>query len=266
MVANPLKVLAVVAHPDDIEFQMAGTLLLLKDAGADIHMWNLANGSCGSTIYPREEIIAMRWAEAQAAAHEAGATIHAPLVDDLCIFYTAELVAQVAAIVRTVQPAIVLTHPPQDYMEDHMNTCRLVVAGAFIRGAPNYQSNPPVPAWMGETVVYHAMPVGLTDPLRHRVQPEFYVDIGSTLARKRSMLAKHVSQKAWLDSSQGMDSYLVDMENTSRVVGKMSGRFEYAEGWRRHQHQGFASESADPLQDMLGDRCKVNADYTASLR
>lgn len=265
MDTHPLTVLAIVAHPDDIEFQMAGTLLLLKDAGADIHMWNLANGCYGSTIYSYEQIVPMRWAEAQAAAHEAGAAIYAPLVDDLGIFYTAELIAQVAAVVRLVQPAIILTHPPQDYMEDHMNTCRLVVTAAFIRGAPNYQTNPPVDAWMGETVIYHAMPTGLRDPLRQRVQPEFYVDIGATLARKRSMLAKHASQKAWLDSSQGMDSYLAEMENSSREVGVMSGRFDYAEGWRRHQHRGFASKDADPLQAALGDKCWVNSDYITAL-
>ena len=38
-----MVVLAAAAHPDDIEFMMAGTLLLLKRAGAEIHMWNLAN-------------------------------------------------------------------------------------------------------------------------------------------------------------------------------------------------------------------------------
>mgnify|MGYP000867140096 CR=1 FL=1 len=43
-------VLAAVAHPDDIEFMMAGTLFLLKQAGAEIHLWNLANGCCGSRV------------------------------------------------------------------------------------------------------------------------------------------------------------------------------------------------------------------------
>jgi LmbE family N-acetylglucosaminyl deacetylase len=43
-----MKVLAAAAHPDDIEFMMAGTLLRLKDAGCEIHLWNLANGCYGS--------------------------------------------------------------------------------------------------------------------------------------------------------------------------------------------------------------------------
>src|SRR6478736_4621779 len=42
---------AVAAHPDDIEFYMAGTLLLLKQAGFEIHYMTLSNGSCGSLVH-----------------------------------------------------------------------------------------------------------------------------------------------------------------------------------------------------------------------
>ena len=44
---NPVAI-AIAAHPDDIEFTMAGTLLLLKQAGFEIHYLNLATGNCGS--------------------------------------------------------------------------------------------------------------------------------------------------------------------------------------------------------------------------
>ena len=39
---------AVAAHPDDIEFVMAGTLILLRRAGYELHYMNIANGCCGS--------------------------------------------------------------------------------------------------------------------------------------------------------------------------------------------------------------------------
>ena len=42
--------MAVAAHPDDIEFYMAGTLLLLREAGYEVHYMTLASGSCGSRI------------------------------------------------------------------------------------------------------------------------------------------------------------------------------------------------------------------------
>src|SRR5262245_61400500 len=109
-------VLAAVAHPDDIKFTMAGTLLRLKEAGAEIHMWNLANGSCGTVTYEKNDIIRMRWEEAKAAAEMAGAKIYPPIADDLAIFYDQSLLAHVAATIRQIKPTIVLTHSPQDYM------------------------------------------------------------------------------------------------------------------------------------------------------
>ncbi|MEO6036439.1 MAG: PIG-L family deacetylase, partial [Verrucomicrobiota bacterium] len=47
---NPKIAFAVAAHPDDIEFMMAGTLLLLKNAGYEIHYMNLSRGNCGSIV------------------------------------------------------------------------------------------------------------------------------------------------------------------------------------------------------------------------
>ena len=240
---------------------MAGTLLLLKDAGADIHFWNLANGCYGSMAHSQADITRIRAEEARAAAKRAGATLHPPIADDLAIFHTPDKIAKVASVVRTVKPGIILTHSPQDYMEDHMNAARLAVTGAFIRAAPNYVSDPPAPAWAGETVVYHAMPHGLRGPLREPIRPELYVDIGTTLARKAELLAAHRSQQEWLEATQGMGSMVAEMEDFSGRVGAMSKRFTYAEGFRRHLHFGFASETSDPLRDALGDKACADPEY-----
>lgn len=240
-------VLAVGAHPDDIEFMMAGTLLLLKAEGAEIHMWNLANGSCGTASASKRQIISQRGREARKAAAVAGAVIHRPLFDDLGIYYDAKSLARVAAEFREIRPNVVLTHSPQDYMEDHQNACRLVVTAAFSRGMPNFTTRPPRPSYDAPVAVYHALPHGLCDGLGQRIVPELFVDIGGVLASKREMLAQHRSQKEWLDVSQGMDAYLKEMEALGREVGRMSGRFEYAEGWRRHSHLGFCSKDFDPL-------------------
>jgi hypothetical protein len=77
------------------------------------------------------------------------------------------------------------------------------------------------------------------------------VDISAVVATKRKMLAMHKSQKQWLDVSQGIDSYLVQMENMSREVGEMSGCYAFAEGWTRHLHLGYCDESANPLLHEL---------------
>ena len=257
--------MAIAAHPDDIEFTMAGTLLLLKQAGAEIHMWNLANGHCGTAIHERDEIIRLRAAEARASALVAGAVVHPPIADDLAIFYEPGLLARVAAEIRAVKPQILLVPSPQDYMEDHSNTCRLAVTAAFARGMRNFVTQPPVGPWNGDTMLYHAMPHGLHDGLRKLIRPGHYIDIGTVLETKRQMLGEHHTQKDWLDVSQGMGSYVQDMENMALQVGRMSGKYEFAEGWRRHSHLGFSAQDADPMRAVLGEKCWVDPNYERTL-
>jgi LmbE family N-acetylglucosaminyl deacetylase len=140
-------------------------------------------------------------------------------------------------------------------MEDHMTTARLAVTATFAKGFPNFVSDPPLPPVAGDVAVYHAMPHGLADGLRRPVQPDCFVDVTAVRETKRRALAAHASQKEWLDRTQGMDSYLDAADEMSRAVGRMSGRFEHAEGWRRHLHLGFSAHDDDPLAQALGGSC-----------
>lgn len=257
--------LAIAAHPDDIEFCMAGTLLRLAGCGWDIHYCNLSAGNLGSATIPGPRLAAMRRKESQAAARKLGATWHSPIARDLEIFYNDDLLRRVAAVVRKVRPTLVLTHSPQDYMEDHTETCRLAVSAAFARGAPNFVTRPRRPAWGGDTTVYHAMPHGLCDGMRRRIVAGSYVDVSSVQATKLAALACHESQHGWLQASQGMNSYLSDMERMAREVGRRSRRFRLAEGWRRHSAQGFCAPDADPLRDALGKKYLVSRAYERGL-
>jgi len=243
---------AVAAHPDDIEFGMTGTLLLLKDAGYDLHYLNIANGSCGTTTRDVESIVRIRRGEAIEAARAMGAVFHESLVNDIDIFYEKALLARVGAIVREVRPEILLVPSPVDYMEDHVNAERLAVTAAFCRGMPNFPTDPPHPPVDQAVTVYHAQPYGNIDRMGKPVTPDLFVDLAGVIEKKTEVLARHRSQKEWLDKSQGLDSYLHTMQDLSRQVGEMSGRFEYAEGWRRHSHLGFCSPDSDPLSEALG--------------
>ena len=82
---------------------------------------------------------------------------------------------------------------------------------------------------------------------------KYYKDEGF-VERKVEMLSKHVSQKKWLDESQGHDSYLQTLRDLDAECGRISGMFEFAEGWRRHLHLGFCDEQDDPLRKALHDR------------
>ncbi len=258
--AAPLIALAMAAHPDDIEFMMAGTLLLLKRAGVEIHVCNLANGCYGSAVYSKAKTARIRAAEAQAAARLIGATWHPPLFDDVGIFYDKRSLAKVSAIVRRIRPDIVLTLSRYDYMEDHEYASRLTSSAVFNRCLPSYVTDPPEAAYNKPVAVYHALPHSLMDMQRMPVVPEFVVDISEVMSLKREMLAMHASQKEWLDATQGMDSYLDSMADMARTVGTRFGACAYAEGWRRHSHMGYCPPDFAPLQELLGDWVKPVAE------
>jgi LmbE family N-acetylglucosaminyl deacetylase len=258
----PSKVaIAIGAHPDDIEFYMAGTLLMLKQKGYAIHYLNLASGNCGSVQYNGAMTRSIRNTEARAAAKILGAHFHPSLGEDMEIIYNLGLLRALAAVIREVKPRIVLTHSPQDYMEDHMNTSRLAVSAAFTRGMPNFKTVPPLPPVDREVTVYHALPHGLCDQLRRHIIPGAFVNTTAVHKTQLKALEAHKSQQNWLDVSQGLNSYLLAMEDMSLAVGRLSKKFKHAEGWRRHLHFGYCSPETDPLADALGKNYLVNQAY-----
>src|SRR5215471_14502151 len=92
--------IAIGAHPDDIEFYMAGTLLLLKRAGFETHYLNLAGGDCGSSKYGAARTRSIREKEARTAAAILNAQYHSSLTKDLQIFYDLTLLRSLAAVLR----------------------------------------------------------------------------------------------------------------------------------------------------------------------
>jgi hypothetical protein len=55
------------------------------------------------------------------------------------------------------------------------------------------------------------------------------------------------------------------MEDMSIELGRMSKRFQHAEGWRRHLHFGFCGPDTDPLARALGRNCLINRAYERKL-
>jgi len=257
--------IAIGAHPDDIEFYMAGTLALLKRAGWETHYLNVGNGCCGSAQYDARQTRVLRRAEAKCAAKILGAHFHESLCNDLEILYELKLLRRLAAVVREVKPNVILTHAPVDYMEDHTNTSRLAVTAAFAHAMPNFRSTPPRPIAEYAVTVYHAMPHALRDPLRRLVSPGAFVNTASVQGIKRAALAEHKSQRNWLDVSQGLDSLSGKIDEMARAVGKLSREFQFAEGWRRHLHYGFSATEVDPLREALGKDYLVNKVYERGL-
>ena len=258
------SVLAIAAHPDDIEFMMSGTMALLKQKGWDLHYMNLADGRCGTVGGNVEEIVATRSEEAMQACWILGSHLYPSIAPDMQICHTTEIVSRVVAVVRKAKPSIMLLLAPEDYMEDHTEACRIGVTAAFARGMNNFPCEPPRPEYHGDIALYHCLPVGGKDPMRKAVRAGQYVDVTSVMEDKEQMLIAHESQKEWLKKSQGID-YIDAMKKITRDIGKQSGKFEYAEGWRRRNHLGFAGRDIDPLYDALGKKCIVDKEYEKTL-
>ena len=257
--------IAIAAHPDDIEFCMAGTLLQLKAVGWEIHYFNLSSGNCGSVKMNPAQTRRVREREARKSAKILGAKFYPSICDDLEIMYDVPTLRKVSAAIRKSRASIVLTHAPADYMEDHTNTCRLAVTAAFAHGMPNFKSAPATKTYYHDVTVYHAMPHSLRDPLRQRVVPGMFADTTGVHAQKIEALSAHGSQQDWLDVSQGMNSYLKAADDISRLIGRLSKKFRHAEGWRRHLHFGFSSGEVDPLKDALGKMCLINRAHERAL-
>ena len=249
---EPLRVLALFAHPDDTEFVCAGTLFLLADRGAAIHVATLTAGDCGSTILASAEISRVRLKEGKRAAALLGAQYTSLKEKDLLVLYDRPTLRKVMELVRRVDPSLVFTHSPSDYMLDHEIVSRLCQTACFGGMAPNFRTGARRPSRPLRAIphLYYAQPAGCTDILGKEVMPSLCVNIGSSLERKQRMLACHESQQAWLKSQQGMTGPVDNMRKMAAWTGALAG-FEWAEGFRQHLGQGFPSD--DKLSELLGD-------------
>jgi len=250
--------LAIGCHPDDIEFMMAGTLFLLKEQDVSLHYMNVANGNCGTLEYNRQEIEEIRKKEAQTASAYLGASWYESITNDLEVVYDLDLVRKVAAVIRQVAPDIILIPALHDYMEDHMNTARIAVTAAFTNSMPNFYTIPQKDTIQKEVALYHALPYGLHDGLSHKINAQLYVDISTVIDSKEKMLSCHTSQRNWLDDSQKLDSYVQTMRDMSHQVGIDSGKYNFAEGWIRHNPLGYSSPKFTPLEELLQNYVTVS--------
>jgi LmbE family N-acetylglucosaminyl deacetylase len=249
--AQPLRILAIHAHPDDIEFQCAGTLAHLKKRGHTIVVATMTPGDCGSKDQGPEEIAAVRRAEARAAADLLGAEYHCAEFRDLSIVIDNDSKRRVTELIRRTRPDIVFTAPPVDYMDDHEATSHLVRAACFNASCPNYATRQwdPAPALNHIPHLYYVDCVEGIDLWGQPVKPQFYVNTSDVFDLKRQMLICHESQRGWLRAQHGVDEYLDSQSRWSTTRGREIG-VTHAEAFR--QHLGHPYPGNNRLADLLG--------------
>lgn len=245
------RVLAIHAHPDDIEFQCGGTLALLKQKGCPITIATMTAGDCGSAEVCAEEIARIRREEARRAAELLGADYLCLEFLDVSIVHDNHSRRKVTEVVRRIRPDIVITAPPIDYMSDHEITSRLVRDACFNAPIPNYFTRQWNPAPPTEKIphLYYVDAIEGSDYYGQRTKVDFIVDVSSTFGLKRNMLACHASQRNWLLKQHGIDEYLESCRRWSAARGEEIG-VEYGEAFT--QHRGHPYPSDNLLRELLG--------------
>ena len=244
--------LTLMAHPDDAEFQCAGTLIRLAELGWDIHIATVAPGDCGTMVENRWDISSIRTGEARRAAAMIGATYHCLDERDGYVVYDKPSIRKAVDLFRQVVPSLVFTHPPKDYMMDHEMSSLLARAASFLYGAPNASTFPLLEGSRVPHLYYVDPPEGV-DPLGVPVAPTTLIDISDQLEKKADMLGTHASQREWLRAHHGNDEYIDSMRRQAVMRGESVG-VAAAEAFV--QHRGHSYPRNDLLVELLGSAGK----------
>ncbi|HEY2706857.1 MAG TPA: PIG-L family deacetylase [Caulobacteraceae bacterium] len=242
------SILAVHAHPDDIETLGAGTLALLATQGHRIAIVTATAGEGGAVETSPEETARIRTSEAAAAAAVIGASYSCAGFGDLAVFNDDASRRRMTELVRASAAEIVITAAPADYHPDHEAVSVLVRDACFASSVPNYRTGPAaiLPAIPH---LYFMDQIGGRDRDGMRVKPDFGVDIGPAIETKRRMLQAHASQVAWVAKQHGIDDYAGAMLAWAQRRGRDFG-CAHAEGFRQYVHEPYPKTPA--LQALLG--------------
>jgi len=221
-----MNILAIGAHPDDVETMCAGTLAKYAAQGHKVFIATATNGNIGSAHHTMEEIARIRKREAANSAAIIGA-------EYICLDYNDEMffedkAARMAFInlIRHCRADVILTHNPHDYNPDHELTSKIVNDVAVMIPIAHLKTEePPYPVipsiWYFET----ANSMGFV--------PTDYVDITDYYETKMKMLGCMESQKQWMVDNYGDTSRFFDtIRITSEFRGMQAG-CKYAEGFVR---------------------------------
>ncbi len=190
------RALVVVAHPDDIEFGVAGAVATLTKNGVKVSYCLVTSGDAGGddSVHTKEERVAIREAEQTEAAAVVGVTkltfLHWP---DGQVEPTLLLRREIARVIRIHRPDLVITQNPERNWErifashpDHLATGEATMRAVY----PDARNPHAFPELLREGLEPHAVWVVWVSS----AQPTMVVDITKVFKRKYKALARHKSQ------------------------------------------------------------------------
>ncbi len=201
------RVLAVAAHPDDLDFASAGTIAGWTDAGLEVVYCLVTDGDAGGfdPAFPREEMGPLRRAEQTAAATCVG-------VDDVRFLGYADgrveatigLRRDLARVIRQVRPDRVLCPSPE------RNYARMGIGHPDHRAVGSATLDAVYPDARNPFTFTELAAEGLEAWTVREVwiagspTPDHYVDVTATFPRKVAALRAHKSQTDRMDDLEGM--------------------------------------------------------------
>lgn len=239
----PERVLVVVAHPDDIDFGVAGTVAELTKAGSYVAYCLVTSGEAGEDdmTVSSEELAAVREAEQTAAAAEVGVTsLHWLRHPDGMVEANFDLRRDISRIIRIEKPDVVITQSPERNYDsvygshpDHTET-----AEATLRAVYPDARNPR--AFTAELLDEGYEPHAVPNVWIAHVDQTLFVDITDSFESKLRALRSHQSQVAKRDEE-------FDLEKVMRQWGE---RISAAAAEKDIAHFSGNGETLDPANTL----------------
>ncbi|MHB0878471.1 MAG: PIG-L deacetylase family protein [Anaerolineae bacterium] len=195
---EPLRILAIGAHPDDCDYRVGGMAVKYARLGHVVKFVSLTNGNAGHFSQGGGPLARRRYEEAQRSAAIAGIEYELFDISDAEIMPTLENRWTVVRTVRDFHPDLVVTNRPNDYHPDHRYTAQLVADAAYTVTIPNVQSLTP-------HLDYNPVIAYWEDDFKrpYPFSPDVAVDIDDAAETKIDMLHCHVSQfYEWIPYNQ----------------------------------------------------------------
>lgn len=213
---NEIDILAVFAHPDDMELCVGGTLFKMKSLGYKTGALDITRGDMGTrgTVEGRAE-------EAKRAAEILKLDSRDNLgLPDGHVFATDESRTKLVRKLRELKPKLILTHQEDDPHPDHNHIVQLVRESARLSSMKNYDGD------FGQERI--KVPIVAHNVFSQRVYPSFIVDISDFLEEKMKAIAAHKSQfydpeSKELETRLTNKDFLTELENRSRYFGGLIG-------------------------------------------
>lgn len=218
-----MRVLAVGAHPDDLEQLCGGTLARFVRNGHQVTMCHAALGDRGSYVHTSAEIAEIRRLEADRAAAIIGAEAATLGLSDGLVNAADQTQRDLAVdLIRKWRPDVIITHAPNDYMADHNEISRMMLDASHIATLPLLETAHPAHDVVAPVIYMDTLAgVGFA--------PAEYVDITEVLEQKLEALRCHASQLEWLLAHDDVD--VVEQTRVAAAFRGFQSGVRYAEGF-----------------------------------